>query len=180
VHAKSKGGGGGDVRHEGEVVILIHSHHLLDHKPDNMILSGKKFKLRGIACLGRPGVALCIGPRNNVKKFMNKLRGAMPQKKFGSVEIEAGSDIHEGGGDASSTTSTSSAAVTILDEVVDGFDEAPISELRKLLTIVGREDQFLALLGISNDSPTRGQTKNSNADAGESKGAGRKKRKRKS
>ena len=44
---------------DDEVVSIIHSHHLLDHKPDNMILSGKKFKLRGIACLGRPGVALC-------------------------------------------------------------------------------------------------------------------------
>ena len=50
-------------------VVLIHSHHLLDHKPDNMILSGKKYKLRGIACLGRPGVALCIGAKKDIVKF---------------------------------------------------------------------------------------------------------------
>mmetsp|Transcript_18292 Transcript_18292/g.33128 ORF Transcript_18292/g.33128 Transcript_18292/m.33128 type:complete len:251 (+) Transcript_18292:175-927(+) len=148
MHAKSK------ATEEEVVVTLIHSHHLLDHKPDNMILTGKKFKLRGIACLGRPGVALCIGSPSNVKKFTNKLRGAMPQKKFGVVDI-----IKEVAEDTN--------AVSILDEVVDGFEEASLGELRELLTAVGREDQFLALVGIDNNSANG----NSNSDKGNSNGS---------
>jgi hypothetical protein len=67
---------------DGDVLTLIHSHHLLDHKPDNMILKGGKFKLRGVACLGRPGVALCLGPQAAIDKFLQKLKSSMPQKKI--------------------------------------------------------------------------------------------------
>ena len=63
---------------------LIHSHHLLDHKPDNLVLSGRKFKLTGMAVLGRPGVALCVGAPSNADKFLGRLRKAMPQKKLSS------------------------------------------------------------------------------------------------
>mmetsp|Transcript_19657 Transcript_19657/g.42717 ORF Transcript_19657/g.42717 Transcript_19657/m.42717 type:complete len:248 (-) Transcript_19657:1940-2683(-) len=174
LHAKSKGSS--DIKNE-EVVTLIHSHHLLDHKPDNMILSGKKFKLRGVACLGRPGVALCIGSRNNVKKFMGKLKGSMPQKKFASDEIEANDNNNEGGAAASS--SSDSAAVAILDQAVDGFEEVSISELRELLTAVGQEDRFFALLGIDNNSP--GQTQKADGTGnhnGRSDGTVKKKRKK--
>mmetsp|Transcript_27264 Transcript_27264/g.44733 ORF Transcript_27264/g.44733 Transcript_27264/m.44733 type:complete len:249 (-) Transcript_27264:485-1231(-) len=162
MHAKSKAT-------EEEVVTLIHSHHLLDHKPDNMILTGKKFKLRGIACLGRPGVALCIGSPSNVKKFTNKLRGAMPQKKFGVVDIikKVAENTNEG-------VSGTSSAVSILDEVVDGFEEASLGELRELLTAVGREDQFLALVGIDN-STDKG---NSNGSLGSKSASGTNKRKK--
>ena len=162
IHAKSKGSGDG----KEEVVTLIHSHHLLDHKPDNMILTGKKFKLRGVACLGRPGVALCIGSRSNVKKFTGKLRGAMPQKKFGIVNIEVDCDDANDDG-----TSASAAAVSVLDEAVDGFEEASLAGLRELLTSVGQEDQFFALVGIDNPT-TKSQTPNSNADVGNSTGSG--------
>ena len=127
-------------------VVLIHSHHLLDHKPDNMILSGKKYKLRGVACLGRPGVALCIGAKKDIVKFNNKLKGAMPQKKFASVDI----------------SSSSTNAVAILNEFVDGFEEVPIAKLRELLTAVDQEDKFFALLGIDSTSSSTSQNRNSN------------------
>ena len=53
-----------------------------------MIVTGKKYKLKGVACLGRPGVALCIGQRRNIDKFVSKMRSAMPQKKFSCDNIE--------------------------------------------------------------------------------------------
>jgi len=75
--AKTKQGDSNDK----DVITLIHSHHLLDHKPDNMILRGGKFKLRGVGCLGRPGIALCIGPQKSIDKFISKLKSAMPTAK---------------------------------------------------------------------------------------------------
>jgi len=97
-----------------------------------------------------------------VKKFTNKLRGAMPQKKFGVVDIikKVAENTNEG-------VSGTSSAVSILDEVVDGFEEASLGELRELLTAVGREDQFLALVGIDNNSANG----NSNSDKGNSNGS---------
>ena len=76
---KSDGDGDGET-----ATYLIHSHHLLDHKPDNLVLSGRKFKLTGMAVLGRPGVALCVGAPSNADKFLGRLRKAMPQKKLSS------------------------------------------------------------------------------------------------
>lgn len=134
------------VKNNNDDVVLIHSHHLLDHKPDNMILSGKKYKLRGVACLGRPGVALCIGAKKDIVKFNNKLKGAMPQKKFSSVDI----------------SSSSTNVVTILDEFVDGFEEVPLAKLRELLTAVDQEDKFFALVGIDSTSSSISHNQNSN------------------
>ena len=79
--AKKSGGGDGV---DETATYLIHSHHLLDHKPDNLVLSGRKFKLTGMAVLGRPGVALCVGAPSNADKFLGRLRKAMPQKKLSS------------------------------------------------------------------------------------------------
>jgi len=148
-----------------------------------MILSGKKFKLRGVGVLGRPGVALCIGSRKNVQKFANKLKGAMPQKKFGIVDIPT-SDLEINGEEDDDT----SAAARVLDEFeVDGFESASLAELRELLTAMGREDRFLALMGMdagsqqattgnSNATPKENDTSNNNN--AKNKSAGRKKRKK--
>ena len=113
-----------------DVIALVHSHHLLDHKPDNMILKGGKFKLRGVGCLGRPGVALCIGPEKAIDKFRSKLKAAMPQKKFGTINIDS-SNVSE-------------------EELskIDDFEEVSQGELRGLLASLGHEDQFFALTGI--------------------------------
>ena len=99
-----------------------------------MIVTGKKYKLKGVACLGRPGVALCIGQRRNIDKFLVKMQKAMPQKKFTSVNIEL-VDYDED-----------------LNNLIDGFEEVPLATLRELLTSLGHEDKFLALVGIDNNN----------------------------
>lgn len=111
------------------MVALLHSHHLLDHKPDNMILKGGKHKLRGVACLGRPGVALCIGPPKSIAKFKGALESAMPQKRFKTKVLE-------------------SVAPERLDGVSD-FEEVSLGEFRGFLASVGEEEEFFALTGIA-------------------------------
>lgn len=113
-----------------DIVALIHSHHLLDHKPDNLILKGGKFKLRGVGCLGRPGVALCIGPQKAIHKFRSKLKAAMPQKKFGTTELDL-----------------SGITADEIDKLGD-FEEATLGELRGVLADLGHEDEFFTLTGI--------------------------------
>jgi len=169
----AKGKRSSEIDNEVNVVALIHSHHLLDHKPDNMILAGKRFKLRGVACLGRPGAALCVGPRKNVEKFAGKLRGAMPQKKFGVVEITRRAN----GENKDSPSPSAAAASTTLDELVNGFERASLGELRELLAAVGQEDQFLALVGV-NDLASRSPSHNNPNSVG-GKIAARKKKRRK-
>ena len=104
---------------------LIHSHHLLDHKPDNLVLSGKKFKLTGMAVLGRPGVALCVGTSSNADKFFGKLRKAMPQKKFVSSRLEVEEELS-----------------------FDGFERGTMADLREAMTRCGNESRFLSLVGV--------------------------------
>ena len=104
---------------------LIHSHHLLDHKPDNLVLSGKKFKLTGMAVLGRPGVALCVGTSSNADKFFGKLRKAMPQKKFVSSRLEVEEELSFG-----------------------GFERGTMADLREAMTRCGNESRFLSLVGV--------------------------------
>ena len=147
-----------------DVVALVHSHHLLDHKPDNMILKGGKFKLRGVGCLGRPGVALCIGPEKSIDKFKSKLRSAMPQKKFGTIEIDSSS---------------------IPDEElskIDDFEKVSQGELRGLLAALGHEDQFFALTGIdpsiASNSGSLGQEPSSGNSNNNKQKGGKKKRNR--
>ena len=113
-----------------DLVALIHSHHLLDHKPDNMILKGGKFKVRGVGCLGRPGVALCIGPEKSINKFRSKLQSSMPQKKFGMIEMNVSTASHEK-----------------LEQIND-FEEVTLGELRSLLATLGHEEKFFSLTGI--------------------------------
>mmetsp|Transcript_2477 Transcript_2477/g.3684 ORF Transcript_2477/g.3684 Transcript_2477/m.3684 type:complete len:197 (-) Transcript_2477:43-633(-) len=131
--AKKQGGDSSD----DAVVTLVHSHHLLDHKPDNMILKGGKYKLRGVGCLGRPGVALCVGEQAAINKFRSKLKAAMPQKKFGTISIDR-----------------SSIPSDELSKISD-FEEATIGELRSLLAKLGHEHHFFTLTGIDPSNATQ-------------------------
>lgn len=110
------------------IVALVHSHHLLDHKPDNLLLKGGKYKLRGLACLGRPGVALCIGAAEHIAQFQSSLEDAMPQKKFATIVLD--------GVEAQSLPAMQS------------FEAATLGELRTVLASIGREDVFFELTGI--------------------------------
>mmetsp|Transcript_24986 Transcript_24986/g.34957 ORF Transcript_24986/g.34957 Transcript_24986/m.34957 type:complete len:219 (-) Transcript_24986:865-1521(-) len=165
----------GQQQQQDDVVALLHSHHLLDHKPDNMILKGGKFKLRGVGCLGRPGVALCVGPPKSIDKFRSKLQSAMPQKKFGLTAIDM---EEEEGYDASSSCVPGDVVLPELDD----FEEATLGELRGLLKALDREDLFFTLTGIdpsvaSASVPSSDQSGETDNHSKKQK-AGKKKRKR--
>ena len=138
-------------------VALLHSHHLLDHKPDNLLLKGGKYKLRGIACLGRPGVALCVGPPAAMENFQASLEAAMPQKRF---ELHVLSPIQN------------NAAL----EQIQGFEPASLGDLRILLAFLGHEDEFFALTGLdpSQATNTKATTNNNNNQKGSKKKKGKK------
>ena len=145
---------------EEVVVALLHSHHLLDHKPDNLILKGGKHKLRGVACLGRPGVALCVGPTKSIAKFQKTLESAMPQKRFKTKVLE-------------------SVSPPQLDALA-GFEEVSLGEFRIVLASVGEEAEFFALTGIAPEIAAKGPTAEPVAsNAGGGAKAKNKKRKRK-
>lgn len=129
------------------VIALVHSHHLLDHKPDNLLLKGAKFKLSGMACLGRPGVALCYA--NNmldVENFVSFLQNAMPQKKFDIIMLD-GTENTDG---------------TVKDDFVSGS----LGELRVLLAQMGHEDHFFALTGIDPSQATSTSSGNNSKGGG--------------
>ncbi len=146
-----KGNGG-----EEDVVALLHSHHLLDHKPDNLILKGGKHKLRGVACLGRPGVALCIGPSKSIAKFQRSLESAMPQKRFKTKILEK-----------------VSAETCYCGGKFDGFESVSLGEFRERLASIGEEGEFFALTGIAPEIATVGEG-GASQDAGGKKGSKKK------
>ena len=139
-----------------EIVAIIHSHHLLDHKPDNLLLKGAKYKLRGVACLGRPGVAVCVGHSAFVDNFQMSLEDAMPQKKFGRIVLEMEAPLSG----------------------LEGFDAVSLGELRTLLESWGQEEHFFALTGIDPAQATNSTSsgsKSANNKSGK-RGKGKKKR----
>ena len=130
------------------VVALLYSHHLLDHKPDNLILKGGKHKLRGMACLGRPGVALCIGPSRSLQKFRSALESAMPQKRFKTKILKDGDE-----------------EIRCCDDI-RGFERAEsLGDFRAVLASIGEEDEFFALTGIP---PGNGGAQTEGRDEGQS------------
>lgn len=138
-----------------EIVAVVHSHHLLDHKPDNLILKGAKYKLRGVACLGRPGVAVCIGHPVFVDNFQASLEDAMPQKKFGRIVLDM--EAPRSG--------------------LEGFDAVSLGELRSLLASWDQEEHFFALTGIDPAQATNNNTGGGAKTAKNNKGGkGKKKR----
>lgn len=67
----------------------ISTHHLLDHKPDNLLRSaGNKFKLNGLFRFGAPGIALIWHYDLEdiaIENFLETLKCSMPQKKFNFI-----------------------------------------------------------------------------------------------
>eukprot|EP00537_Pseudo-nitzschia_pungens_P014034 CAMPEP_0172387168 /NCGR_PEP_ID=MMETSP1061-20121228/4533_1 /TAXON_ID=37318 /ORGANISM="Pseudo-nitzschia pungens, Strain cf. pungens" /LENGTH=254 /DNA_ID=CAMNT_0013116739 /DNA_START=52 /DNA_END=816 /DNA_ORIENTATION=- len=170
--AKSKSKSGTCSRNNSDdddvVVALLHSHHLLDHKPDNLLLKGGKYKLRGVACLGRPGVALCIGPAKAHARFKKALESAMPQKRFKTKVL---------GDSESPLSSESSGAVSCME----GFAQAEtLGDFRKVLASIDQEAEFFELTGIADpsSSPISGNGTN-NAEGGRNGGGKKNKRQRK-
>lgn len=65
--------------------VCISTHHLLDHKPDNLLKTGHKYNMSGFYKYGTPGIAVGWGEIEDVEEFIDTLKRAMPQKKFESV-----------------------------------------------------------------------------------------------
>lgn len=65
------------------VYACISTHHLLDHKPDNLLRTGHKFGISGVYKFGTPGIAVVWAEhRIQLENFMDTLKSNMPQKKF--------------------------------------------------------------------------------------------------
>lgn len=64
------------------VCVGIVSHHLFDHKPDNLLAKGSKYNLTGFYRFGTPGIAVVFGEQHNIDNYIDPLKDAMPQKKF--------------------------------------------------------------------------------------------------
>ena len=79
--------------------VCISTHHLFDHKPDNLLKTGHKFNLSGFYKFGTPGIAIAWGDEESIEEFLDTLKRAMPQKKFQLVfrrQWEAQNQIPEG------------------------------------------------------------------------------------
>lgn len=65
------------------IYACIMTHHLLPHKPDNLLQTGHKYQLCGYYKFGTPGVAVCwTHDAVHLDNFVLTLSDAMPQKKF--------------------------------------------------------------------------------------------------
>ena len=68
------------------VYSCVTTNHLLDHKPDNLLAMGRKYKVSGYYKYGSPGIAICwCLDRVSLDNFMDALERVMPQKKFNVV-----------------------------------------------------------------------------------------------
>ena len=74
----------------------LSTHHLLDHKPDNLLKTGfKKCRLRGFYKFGTPGIAIAWGDKDQIEDFLDVLKQAMPQKKLDLVFCRTWENIQE-------------------------------------------------------------------------------------
>lgn len=106
-------------------------------------------------CFQLKGVALCIGPRVAIDNFRISMESAMPQKKFGTIEL------------------TPVPSTKVLG--IKGFESATLGQLRKILADIGHEDQFFALTGID---PSNENNNAKSAAKGSGSGKGKKKKKK--
>jgi len=67
----------------------ISTHHLFDHKPDNLLKTGHKCRLSGFYKFGTPGIAIAWGDTEGIEDFLDALKRAMPQKKFELVFLRS-------------------------------------------------------------------------------------------
>ena len=119
------------------------THHLLDHKPDNLLRTAHKHGLTGFYKFGTPGIAVLFGEKNSIDSFAEKLKGNMPQKKFQFVLQQP----WEG------------STPTVYHEVTAATLKEGLSKLGIL------EDDYYTILGIEK----RDNASNSEATSGKAK-----------
>jgi len=141
----------------------ISTHHLLDHKPDNLLRTGHKFQLVGFYKFGTPGIAIAWGDKDGIEEFLDTLKRAMPQKKFELVF----SRVWEGDGDDDDDNTTT----TITDDknnsknkpIPKGWESADPPTLKQELDKIGvPEEDYYTALGLEKRDPPRGKGKTKN------------------
>jgi len=139
----------------------ISTHHLLDHKPDNLLRTANKHGLVGFYKFGTPGIAFVFGHRESIHDFMDKLKSNMPQKKF-QLMLECPYE------------NTHSPALDRL-----GYHEVTAASLKEELRKMNFEDDvYYTVLGLDKRSAdtTSDSVEKSNTIKGVSKkGSGKKK-----
>lgn len=126
-----------------------HEKNLCINHLSHMILIFHRF------CFQLKGVALCIGQRVAIDNFRISMESAMPQKKFGTIEL------------------TPVPSTKVLG--IKGFESATLGQLRKILADIGHENQFFALTGID---PSNENNNAKSATKGSGSGKGKKKKKK--
>eukprot|EP00537_Pseudo-nitzschia_pungens_P013451 CAMPEP_0172388148 /NCGR_PEP_ID=MMETSP1061-20121228/5301_1 /TAXON_ID=37318 /ORGANISM="Pseudo-nitzschia pungens, Strain cf. pungens" /LENGTH=346 /DNA_ID=CAMNT_0013117969 /DNA_START=63 /DNA_END=1106 /DNA_ORIENTATION=- len=133
----------------------ISTHHLLDHKPDNLLKTGHKFQLNGFYKFGTPGIAIAWGDEDNIDEFLDTLKRAMPQKKFELVFSRIWNSEH-------TTTGT--------NQIPDGWESVEPPTLKQELEKLGSpEEDYFAALGL--------EMKDANCTGSKTKGKGKTKNK---
>ncbi|MGK3761022.1 MAG: hypothetical protein ACI8RD_013340 [Bacillariaceae sp.] len=153
--------------------VCISTHHLLDHKPDNLLRTGNKFNLSGFYKFGTPGVAIAWGDTDNVDDFLDTLKRAMPQKKFEIVFIRTWKEEkHEEDEEDDDQNGTPKGWKNVdpptLKKELDMIDGVPNEDYYTILGIEMRKDQK------DNKCTTENQKGKSNSKA-KGKGKGKKK-----
>lgn len=133
-----------------EFCVGVVSHHLFDHKPDNLLAKGSKYNLRGFYRFGTPGIAVVFGDQHNIDNYVDSLKDAMPQKKF-EIRFQK---------------QTCDAAMP------KEWKEVELGGLRETLTELGLEECFFQVTGLD---PSKA-TKQNNTEKGGKKNKGKKKK----
>ena len=132
-----------------KVCVGVVSHHLFDHKPDNLIAKGNKYNLHGFYRYGTPGVAVVFGAQHDIDNYVDSLKASMPQKKF---EIR-------------------------FQKTTDGapkmWKEMDLGGLRQGLTEIGLEDCFFRVTGLD---PLKATKQGTTDNKGGKKNKGKKKK----
>ena len=140
----------------GEICAGVVSHHLFDHKPDNLLAKGSKYNLRGFYRYGTPGVAVVFGEEHNIENYVDSLKDAMPQKKF---EIRFRKE-------------------DVADKSVKDWKNVELGDLREALTSLDMEECFFAVTGLDSSKANDKSVGNEKSDGKASKGKAKSKKKK--
>ena len=122
----------------------ISTHHLFDHKPDNLLKTGHKCHLTGFYKFGTPGIAIAWGDKESIEDFIDTLKRAMPQKKFELVFFRSWE---------------------VTEQTPEGWTSVDPQRLREEIAQIGApEEDYYAALGLEKGNgkqcKSKGKSKN--------------------
>ena len=126
----------------------ISTHHLLDHKPDNILRKGLKYNVSGYYKFGTPGIGVMWGEQVNIEAFVSTLKQTMPQKKIETIFLRSWDNTKH-------TTTT--------EERPKGWKlvTSPAMLRTELSNILGiaSDDDYYTILGIHNKNSDKNNKK---------------------